>query len=140
MNNKLNITIDLEDYKCYDYCGNGAKDFISDIMDRIARHILETSGVDYGDLDAMLNEQVSLIASRMESKLEDKLVAMLKKEYLANIADNIVVKLEGLYEKSKAYREAKQGLGIEQDRMISSGLRSMVKDVVAEEVRKMIRV
>lgn len=136
---KLKFTVDLDDFDCFD-CGNGAKSFADDIMNRIAVNMLNRYNNENGDIEAVLRERTDILLDRFESQLEDRLVSMLKKEYLSKVSENVTCKLEGLYEKSKAFREAKQGLDIEQDRMISSGLRTMVKDVVAEEVRKMIRV
>jgi hypothetical protein len=111
-------------------------------MNRIAENVLQNycSNKNYGDLDGILSEKVDHIVGQMESRIESKALDMVKKEYLKIISDSVAMKLEGLCEKTKAYRDIKAGLDIEPDRMISSGLRQMVQDVVSEEVRKMIRV
>ena len=138
---ELNFKVNLDEYDCWD-CGNGAKSFVDDIMNRIACEILNNRCGDYdaGDYYAMVNDKVKQITDDINQRVENEIMKMMKKEYLQKIADTVSKNLEGLFEKSKAYRELKNRLDVEQDRMISSGLRAMVKDVVAEEVRKMIRV
>lgn len=135
--NKLNITIDLDNYDCYD-CGNGAKNFVDDIMDRIASKVLDDNGGEY-DWECKIREKTDSIIEIAKSQIETEVVNMMKKEYIKEISGSVVQKLENLFEKTKTYRELKSGLDIEQDRLISSGLREMIQDEVAKEVRRIIK-
>lgn len=131
---ELKLSIDLDDYYCYE-CGNGAEKFINDIMDRIALHILDSCYGMSQNCEQMVNKKVQEIIKTIEKQVETKVVDFMKKESIQTIADSVSQKLETAFEKSNTYRELKNGLNIESDKVMSSGIREMVRDAVAAEVK-----
>ena len=138
---KLTFTVDLNNFDCDD-CGNGAKDFIDTVLDRMAIMLLtqrDYLNKDRYDLQEELNLKIESIIKKIENELVKQIEENFKKESIKNIASDVENSIKSQVLKTKSVRELRRELEVENDNLLGSELRSLISDIVVSEVKKMIK-
>lgn len=139
---KLTFTVDLNNFDC-DECGNGAKDFIDTVLDRMAIMLL-TQGCyldkSHYDLQKELNLKIESMTKQIENQLVKQIEENFKKESIKNITSDVENSIKAQVLKTKSVRELRKELEVENDNILGSELRSLISDIVVSEVKKMIKI
>lgn len=115
---KLNFTIDVDNTEYLQ------DEIISNVAERMMEQIL---GYCWEE-----NKFTEAVEKRIIKMMEGTLNTDFKKEVSEKVTENLAAK----FEKTKQYKELTKGLDIENDKLIKSGLKDLVSDLVRVEIKK----
>ena len=116
---KLNITIDVDDTEYLQ------DEIITEVSNRMMEEIL---GFNWEE-----NKFTEAVEHKMIKMMDNALDADFKKEVSEKITENLTNK----FERTKQYKELINGLEIENDKLIKTGLKGLVADLVRVEMKNM---
>ena len=115
---KLNFTIDINDTEYLQ------DEIISHVSDRILEEIMG-----YG---WEKSEFTDVVKNKILKMMEDTLTTDFKKEVSEKVTEALTTK----FEKTKQYKELAKGVEIENDKLIKTGLKDLVAEIVKSEMKK----
>ena len=141
---KIEIDIPVEefdyesDYDEYDD-GNHAKAFVNIITDKVAAQIINSYNYDTFSLQTALNDKIKAVEKHLEDTITERISKDSYKPICDKITETISEKIAQRYERSQQYRDIKKQFEIENDSNISTGMKTLISDIVRSEVKKIIK-
>ena len=142
---KIEIDIPIEelDYESdYDYSdkGNHIDVLIEMITDKAASLLVQHIDYDYKiSLEKSLEDKINNIEKCLETKITERVSKDSYKVICDKITETVSEKIAQRYERSQQYRDIKKQLEIENDSNISTGMKTLISDIVRSEVKKIIK-
>jgi len=120
---KFNITIDINDYE-------DMYDIQDAIIDEAADKFLQQV---FGDWD----EKNSF--KSLEKRIVEKMGKILDSDFKMSVSTEVTKRLSDKFERTQQYKTLKNGLEIENEQMIKTGLKGLVADIVKSEMKNMFK-
>lgn len=115
---KLNFTIDIDDIEYLQ------DEIIANVSNSVLEEVL---GYNWED-----SEFTKAVENKILRMMENALTTDFKKEVSEKVTENLTIK----FEKTKQYKELSKGLEIENDKLIKTGLKDLVAEIVKSEMKK----
>jgi len=135
---KVNFTVDLDDYDCYE-CG-GASEFVNDMLNRVAHEILSQTDKDAYEWESLIDKKIERMLQYASKTIEQDVMSKFQKESVAAIVDSVSSKLQEKVERSKSFKDLQNKMQVEPEGKMKAELRAMIQEIVKDEVRKLIRI
>ena len=141
---KIEIDIPIEeldyesDYDEYND-GNHAKALVNIITDKVAAQIINSYNYGTFSLQTALNDKIKAIEKHIEDTITEKISKDSYKVICDKITETVSEKIAQRYERSQQYRDIKKQFEIENDSNISTGMKTLISDIVRSEVKKIIK-
>lgn len=141
---KIELEIPIEDFgyesENDDYGDeNHAKAMLDIITDKAAAQIISGYSYDTFSLQDALNNKIKAIEKHIEDTVTEKISKDSYKLICDKVTENVSDRITQRYERSQQYRDIKKEFEIENDSTVSSGLRTIISDIVKSEVKKIIK-
>lgn len=141
---KIELDIPIEEFNKYDDWNdvesNAMSSFMSIVTDRVAEKLLsEICGGSYGDVNKILADKINYVKQTIENKMANEFSDEAYAEIRDKVAEKVIENTVERYERSHAYRDIKKQLEIESDSAISTGMKTLISDIVKLEVKKIIK-
>ena len=141
---KIEIDIPIEefdyesDYDEYND-GNHARALVNIITDKVAAQIINSYNYDTFSLQTALNDKIKAIEKHLEDTITERISKDSYKPICDKITETVSEKIAQRYERSQQYRDIKKQFEIENDSNISTGMKTLISDIVRSEVKKIIK-
>lgn len=123
MSLKFNITIDVNDYE-------DLYEIQNTIIDEAADKFLQ-------QVFGVWDENKSFKA--LERRIVEKMEKLLDSDFKKSVAEKVTENLTNKFEKTKQYKLLKEDKEVLSDRLIKTGLRDLVGDIVRSEMKKVFK-